>query len=145
MNARVFFSKEEQNEIVEAIKEAENKTSGEIRVHLENKCKGEALDRAANLFAKLGMHKTELRNGVLVYLATEDHKFCIIGDAGINAKVESDFWEDITAKTLACFKEGDFSKGLISAIKNSGEKLVSYFPVADDDVNELSDDISFGD
>lgn len=146
MNARNFFSKEEQSQIVEAIKVAENKTSGEIRVHLENKCKGgDALDRAANLFAKLDMHKTELRNGVLIYLATDDRQFCILGDAGINAKVPDDFWEDITAKAIALFKEGKYAEGMVSAIAQSGEKLKADFPVAEDDVNELSDEISFGD
>ncbi len=144
MNARNFFTKEQQQQIVEAIKAAENKTSGEIRVHLENKCKGEALDRAANLFAQLGMHKTELRNGVLIYLAVDDRKFCIIGDAGINKKVAADFWEDITANTVSLFKEGKFAEGMISAIAQSGEELKADFPVAEDDVNELSDEISFG-
>ena len=145
MNARNFFTKEEQENIVEAIKAAENKTSGEIRVHLENKCKGGSpLDRAANLFAKLDMHKTELRNGVLIYLATDDRQFCILGDAGINDKVAEDFWEDITESTIALFKEGAFAQGLVHAITQSGEKLKADFPVAVDDINELSDEISFG-
>lgn len=144
MTAKDFFSKEEQEQIVAAIKAAELKTSGEIRVHIENHCKGEPLDRAASLFAKMGMHKTELRNGVLVYLAVKDKQFCIIGDAGINEKVAANFWVDITAATLADFKEGAFAKGLCTAISQSGEKLVASFPVADDDVNELSDEISFG-
>ena len=145
MNARNFFSKEEQGQIVEAIKLAENKTSGEIRVHLENQCKGgDALDRASHLFAMLDMHKTELRNGVLIYLATDDRKFCILGDAGINAKVPEDFWEDITAKSISLFKEGKFVEGMVHAITQSGEKLKADFPVAEDDVNELSDEISFG-
>ncbi len=145
MTARNFFSKEEQTQIVEAIKNAESKTSGEIRVHLENKCKGEALDRAANLFAQLEMHKSELRNGVLIYLAIDDHKFCIIGDAGITEKVADDFWKDITNKAIALFKAGKFTEGIISAITMSGDALKIDFPIADDDVNELPDDISFGD
>lgn len=144
MNARNFFSKEEQGQIVEAIKAAENKTSGEIRVHLENKCKGDPLDRAAHIFAQLDMHKTELRNGVLIYMATDDRKFCIIGDAGINEKVADNFWEGITAKAIGLFKEGKFAEGMISAIAQSGEELKADFPVAEDDVNELSDEISFG-
>lgn len=144
MSARNYFSKEEQATIVEAIKAAENKTSGEIRVHLENHCKDEALDRAAQLFAQLKMHKTELRNGVLIYLAVEDHKFCIIGDAGINEKVADDFWEDITSNTIQLFKEGKSAEGMVYAIHQSGEELKADFPVAEDDINELSDEISFG-
>lgn len=144
MNARNFFTKEEQATIVEAIKAAENKTSGEIRVHLENHCKIDVLDRASQLFAQLKMHKTELRNGVLIYLAVEDHQFCIIGDAGINEKVADNFWESITANAIKLFKEGKYAEGLISAIHESGEELKADFPVAEDDVNELSDEISFG-
>ena len=145
MTARNFLTKEEQAQIVDAIKQAENKTSGEIRVHLENSCKGDALDRAANLFAKLDMHKAALRNGVLIYLSIDDHKFCIIGDAGITEKVAENFWKDITDSAIALFKEGKFTEGLITAITMSGDALKADFPVADDDVNELPDEISFGD
>lgn len=144
MTAKDFFSKEEQARIVEAIKTAENLTSGEIRVHIESHCKEELLDRTSFLFSKMDMHKTELRNGVLIYLAVKDRKFSIIGDAGINAKVEDDFWDKITATTIQHFKEGDYCNGLCATIKECGEKLVAHFPVADDDINELSDDISFG-
>jgi len=144
MTAKDFFSKEEQKQIVEAIKAAENLTSGEIRVHIENHCKEEILDRTTFLFSKMGMHKTELRNGVLIYLAVKDRQFSIVGDAGINSKVADNFWDEITASTIAHFKEGNYSTGLCEAIKQCGEKLVEYFPVAEDDVNELSDDISFG-
>lgn len=144
MNAKEFFSKEEQKQIVEAIKTAENLTSGEIRVHIEPHCKGEILDRTTFLFSKMGMHKTALRNGVLIYLAVNDRKFSIVGDAGINAKVADDFWEVITESTIAHFKEKKYADGLCEAITRCGENLVEHFPVADDDVNELSDDISFG-
>lgn len=144
MNVQEFFSKEEQQRIVEAIQAAENKTSGEIRLHLDNHCKGEILDRCASLFLSMNMQKTDLRNGVLIYLAVEDHKFSIIGDVGINQTVSSDFWEDITSKSISLFKEGKYIDGVISAITMSGDKLKESFPVAEDDVNELSDDISFG-
>jgi uncharacterized membrane protein len=92
--ASSFFTKEEQAKVLSAVKEAEGETSGEIRVHIETRCSGDVLDRAAWVFGKLGMHKTALRNGVLFYLAVEDRKFAIIGDAGINAKVPIDFWDD---------------------------------------------------
>lgn len=139
-----FFTAEEQQSIVNAIKEAEKETSGEIRVHIDKTCKEDVLDRAAFLFAKLDMHKTELRNGVLFYLATADHKFAIIGDAGINAKVPLNFWDETKNLMLGHFKEGRFAQGLIEGILMSGVQLRTHFPYHKDDVNEISDEISFG-
>ena len=139
-----FFSTEEKSKIVEAIKHAELNTSGEIRLHLENRCKKDALDRATYIFEKLKMHKTELRNGVLFYLAVKDQKFAILGDAGINAKVPDNFWDNIKEHMLSNFKEGKYSAGLEEGIKMTGEQLKKHFPYQSDDVNELSDEISFG-
>jgi uncharacterized membrane protein len=138
------FTKEQQKQIVEAIKQAEHNTSGEIRVHIEEKCKIDVLDRAANMFAKLKMHKTELRNGVLFYLSIEDRKFAILGDAGINAKVPADFWDSVKNAVLEQFKAGNQTEGLVKGILMAGEKLKAHFPYQKDDVNELSDEISFG-
>ena len=95
MKASTFFSKEQQDAILAAVKEAENQTSGEIRVHIETSCDEDVLDRTAWVFKKLGMHKTAERNGVLFYLAVEDRKFAVIGDAGINSKVPAGFWDDV--------------------------------------------------
>lgn len=131
-------------EIVAAIKEAELNTSGEIRVHLETHCKGNVLDRAAQVFGILDMHKTELRNGVLFYLAMDDHKFAILGDKGINDKVPEHFWENIRDHVIAQFKEGRMAGGLAEGIRMAGEQLKAHFPYQSDDTNELSDDISFG-
>ena len=142
--ANDFFNEEQKNQIVSAIKEAELNTSGEIRVHIEKKCKGDVLDRASNMFAALKMHKTELRNGVLFYLATEDHKFAILGDGGINAVVTDDFWESTKDKMQEHFKTGDFAKGLSEGILSAGEQLKAHFAYKSDDLNELSDEISFG-
>ena len=144
MNAVKFFSKEEKEQIKAAVKEAETNTSGEIRVHIDNHCKEDVLDRAAWWFAKLEMHKTEKRNGVLFYLAVKDHKFAILGDAGINAVTPDDFWDNIKEKMLGHFTEGAFAAGLSEGILMAGEALRSHFPYQDDDVNELSDEISFG-
>ena len=143
MTSRTFFSKEEQQKIVAAIKEAELNTSGEIRVHIENHCKKEALERAAEVFYDLKMNQTTARNGILFYLAVKDHKFAIIGDEGINLKVEHDFWNDIKDEMVAMFKENKFAEGLIAGILKCGERLKEYFPYQSDDVNELSDEISF--
>jgi len=143
--AKNFFSKEEKLEIKKAILNAELDTSGEIRVHIENNCKGEVLDRASYLFSKLNMDKTELKNGVLFYLAIVNKKFAIIGDAGINKEVPEDFWNGIEKSMTEKFKNGEFSNGLIVGIAKAGERLKKHFPHHIDDINELSDEISFGD
>lgn len=143
--AEKLFTKEEKERIVAAIKAAERETSGEIQVHLENHCKEDVLDRAADVFAMLKMHKTKLRNGVLFYLAVEDHKFAILGDGGINAVVPQDFWESIKEAMVKHFREKHFAEGLITGIQMSGKALKEHFPYdADSDENELSDEISFG-
>ncbi len=145
MKPSEFFSREEKDKIVRAIEEAEKNTSGEIRVHIEKDCKTDVLDRAAYIFKKLKMHKTKLRNGVLFYLALEDRKFAILGDAGINRVTPDDFWDNIKEKMLEFFKEGRIADGLVKGILMAGEKLKEHFPYQQGDVNELSDEISFGD
>lgn len=144
MSASDFLSKEQKTRVENAIREAEHNTSGEIRVHIETEIKGEVLDRAAYLFEHLGMHKTEQRNGVLFYLATKNRKFAILGDAGINAKVPANFWDAIKEKMAAAFSEGQFAEGLAQGILSAGEQLKTHFPFQKNDVNELSDEISFG-
>ncbi len=143
--AKDFFTKEQQTEIKKAILNAEHDTSGEIRVHIDNECRGDALDRASFLFGKLKMDKTELHNGVLFYLAIKSKKFAIIGDSGINKEVPENFWEDIKIKITEHFKAGEFALGLIDGITMAGARLKKHFPYHIDDINELSDEISFGD
>lgn len=142
--AKEFFSEEDQALIRQAIQEAELNTSGELKVHIENHSKEEALDRAAYVFEQLEMHNTELRNGVLFYLAIKDKQFAILGDAGINHKVPEGFWNNISQQMMADFKSGEFVKGLTSGIKEAGIQLKAHFPYQKGDINELSDDISFG-
>jgi len=144
MNAASFFSKKEQEEILSAVREAEKDTSGEIRVHIETRLRGDVLDRSAWLFGKLNMHKTENRNGVLFYLAVESRQFAIIGDAGINMKVPPGFWDEVKEMMQNEFVKGNFTAGLSNGIKLAGEKLREHFPYKKDDVNELPDDLSFG-
>jgi uncharacterized membrane protein len=143
MKASMFFSKEQQAQILAAVKEAEMETSGEIRVHIESSLKDDVLNRAAWLFKKLGMHETAERNGVLFYLAVNDRKFAILGDAGINAKVPAGFWDDISELLKKNFKEGKFTEGLSEGILLAGKHLKIHFPRRPDDVNELPDEISF--
>jgi uncharacterized membrane protein len=143
MSVENFFSQDEKKQISEAIAEAEINTSGEIRLHAEGHCKIDVLDRAAYVFGKLDMHKTEQRNGVLFYLAVHDRKFAILGDAGINQLVPENFWDDTKETMLAYFKDGQFTSGLIKGILMAGEQLKAHFPFQKDDVNELTNDISF--
>lgn len=144
MKASSFFTKEQSAHILSAVKEAEKETSGEIRVHIETTLDGNVLDRAAWIFKKLDMHKTAERNGVLFYLAVESKKFAIIGDAGINAKVPEGFWDNIKGVMENEFRAGNFSEGLSKGILMAGAKLKEHFPYQKNDVNELPDEISFG-
>ncbi|WP_347838713.1 TPM domain-containing protein [uncultured Draconibacterium sp.] len=144
MGVYKYFSEADKLQITNAIRVAETNTSGEIRVHIENHCKIEVLDRAAYIFEKLEMHKTELRNGVLFYLAVEDKKFAILGDGGINKLVADDFWESTKDVVIAKLKQGKYAEALADGIVKAGEQLKAHFPYQDDDVNELSDEISFG-
>ena len=138
-----LFRDTEEEQIRQAIEAAEKNTSGEIRLSVEKHCKEDPLDRAANYFHKIGMDKTALRNGVLIYIAIEDHKFAIIGDSGINQVVPDDFWDTTKEAMLSHFKAGNIVQGLITGINMAGEKLKQFFPYNDDDKNELSDDISY--
>lgn len=137
------LSEEDKEIIVQAIQEAEKNTSGEIRVHLENHCKIDVLDRASEVFGTLKMHETKLRNGVLFYLAMKDHQFAILGDSGINQLVPEHFWEEIRDFMVAKFKEGKYAEGLSEGIKMAGHQLKAHFPYQANDRNELPDDISF--
>jgi len=144
MNAKNFFNKEQKQQIVEAIRHAEKDTSGEIRLHIESKCKGEPLERAVKMFADLKMHQTRLRNGTLIYLAVKDQKFAIFGDEGINTVVPDDFWEEVKEAMAEQFKKSAFAEGISDSIRQVGNKLKEFFPYQDDDINELDDDISIG-
>ena len=142
--AKTFFNREQREDIRQAVLNAELDTSGEIRVHIETSCKGDVLDRAAFIFDKMAMQKTEKRNGVLFYLAVKNRRFAALGDKGINAVVPEDFWDDIKNLLLNHFREERFTEGLIEGISMVGTKLKNHFPYQTGDVNELSDEISFG-
>jgi uncharacterized membrane protein len=143
--AEKLFSPEDRKKIIEAIRNAEKQTSGEIQVHIENHTSDDVMDRAAEVFEKLGMHKTADRNAVLFYLAVEDHRFAVLGDCGINRVVPSDFWANIKDKMVAAFKRKAFTEGLILGIEECGKQLRAHFPYNDKgDINELPDEISFG-
>ena len=141
--ARNFFTEEQQEDLRQAIMNAELDTSGEIRVHIENTCTGEVMDRALVIFHKLEMDKTHYRSGVLIYLAVKNRKFAIIGDEGIHKVVPENYWDGIKNRMLNHFRENHFTEGLVEAISETGKQLKKYFPYHTSDVNELSDDVSF--
>jgi uncharacterized membrane protein len=147
--ARRFFKTNDKQKIMTAIEQSEKLTSGEIRVHVEskvgNKVNDDVIGRAKEIFESLGMAKTELHNGVLIYLAVEDHKFAIIGDRGIDKVVPQNFWDETKEKMQALFKEGKFADGVCLGITLAGEHLAKYFPCQSGDVNELTNEISMGD
>ena len=143
MNARNFFPPDGQLLIEQAIVEAEKDTSGEIRVHVETEFKGDILDRAATVFAKIEMHKTELRNGVLFYFGIKNRQFAILGDAGINKAVPPDFWDKIKGVMESHFRNSEFATGLAVGVKMAGEQLKKHFPWQTGDTNELSNELSF--
>jgi len=142
---RTLLSEAQEQALVEAITAAELYTSGELRIHLEKSTgrKG-AQARAKALFGVLKMHKTAEKNGVLFYLAVEDKQLAIWAGEGINAKVPDDFWEEIVALIIAEFKQGHFSEGLIAGVEKAGRALGEFFPRQEDDVDELSNEISKG-
>lgn len=139
-----FLSKAEEKAIVEAIRKAEKNTSGEIRVHIENHTEEDHYEHAQKIFGQLHMHETKLRNGVLIYIAVTDHKFVILGDEGINKKVEKHFWEETKNLMQSHFKKGEFKSGIVAGVLQAGEQLKSHFPWQSEDVNELPNEISKG-
>lgn len=145
MGASKFLSPAQQQQVVAAIVEAERCTSGEIRVHIESRCSGDPVERAIYLFDHLKMNETAQRNGVLIYVAYQSHKLAILGDQGINEVVPADFWNAIKDGLLAHFAKGSYADGLVEAILAAGQQLKAYFPYQEDDINEQSDEISFGD
>lgn len=139
-----FFSEKEQHQIVQAIREWEKDTTGEIKIHIENECKIDPLLRAKELFQKLKLHETQNRNAVLIYLAVQSHTFAVWGDSGINEKVDTDFWNTIAWLIEDHFKNNLYLVGCLEAIKLVGRKLVDFFPHDEgDNENEISNDISF--
>jgi uncharacterized membrane protein len=140
-----LFNEDEQHRIRVAIENAEKHTSGQIRVCIEKTCNEDVLGRAAKYFHKLDMDKTKHRNGVLIYVATVDRKFAIIGDAGIDKVVPADFWDSTKEDMLEHFKVGDLVEGIVTGLQIAGKQLQKYFPYNANGGNELSDDIAFMD
>jgi uncharacterized membrane protein len=141
-----FFTDEEKQSIVDAIQSAEQRTSGEVRVFVESRCRYvNAIDRAVEIFENLHMEKTELRNATLVYVAIKDHQLAVYGDAGIHQKVGDEYWANEVMKMIKAFNRDNIADGIRQCVLNIGEALATHFPYdKSTDKNELPDDIIFG-
>lgn len=140
-SSRTFLTTEQRHQLVTAIREAEGKSSGEIRVYFEKHCKKDLMDRAVEVFYQLKLEKTKLRTGILIYVAYLDRVFAIIGDKGINEKVPSGFWDEAKELMTPYFKEEQYTEGLLKGINLAGEQLRNFFEITGTDTNEIADDI----
>lgn len=142
MQQKDFLALLDQQRVIDAITTAEKQTSGEIRVHIQPKAQDDIRANAERTFERLGMTKTALRNGVLLFIACEGQRFTILGDSGIDSKVPAGFWDEIAAKLTIRFKAGEFTDGIVEAIHSAGDALRHDFPRAEGDVDELTNDIN---
>jgi len=142
-----FFSAEEKQQIIDSIKWAESKTSGEARIYVESRCRFvDPLDRAAEIFWGLKMEQTKDQNAVLVYVAIRDRQFAIYADKGIHEKVGTEFWEKEVLKMKSHFQAKQYADAIVHVVRDIGEALHKHFPYQrETDKNELPDDIVFGD
>jgi len=141
-----FFTDEEKQSIIDAVRNAEQRTSGEVRVFVESRCRYvNAIDRAVEIFENLQMQKTELRNATLVYVAVKDRQLAVFGDEGIHQKVGNEYWANEVVKMIHAFNRDNIAEGISKCVLNIGEALATHFPYdRSTDKNELPDDIVFG-
>ena len=141
-----FFTDEEKQSIVDAVRIAEQRTSGEVRVFVESHCRYvNAIDRAVEIFENLQMQRTELRNATLVYVAIKDRQLAVFGDEGIHQKVGNEYWANEVVKMINAFNRDNIAEGIRQCVLNIGEALATHFPYdRSTDKNELPDDIVFG-
>ena len=141
-----LFNEEDNRIIVKAIRHADQRTSGDVRVFVESRCSWvDAIDRAAEIFFTLQMEKTEQRNAVLVYIALKDRQLAVFGDEGIHKKVGTEYWQKVVAEMLSTFNKEDYAKGIAECVIQIGEALTTHFPFdRGTDKNELPDTIVFG-
>jgi uncharacterized membrane protein len=142
-----FFTEEEKRRIVEAVRSAERRTSGEVRVFVESRCPYmDAIDRAVQVFYRLQMNKTDDRNAVIIYVALRDHQLAVYGDEGIHARVGQEYWDAEVRQMISSFNRENYAEGIRQCIIDIGEALHTHFPFDNDtDKNELPDHIVFGD
>jgi len=143
--AKEIFSDSDLQDISDAISTFEGRTSGEIVISFNTTSHNKPYKTAKRIFEKAKLHQTKERNATLIVLFLSEHKFAVYGDVGIHEKVPENFWESTVEEMRDQFSQGNMKAGLLAGIQKLGENLAKYFPVAEDDVNELSDDIKFGD
>lgn len=141
-----FFTEDEKLQIIEAVRNAEKRTSGEVRVFVESRCSYmDAIDRAKEIFAELKMYETADRNAVLVYVALKDKQLAVFGDEGIHSKLGNEYWNTEVRKMISKFNKENYAEGLKEVVTDIGGALTELFPYNNDtDKNELPDDIVFG-
>ena len=143
--AKEIFSDQDLQDVSAAINTFEGRTSGEIVISFNTSSRNQPYKTAKRIFEKAKLHETKERNATLIALFLSEHKFAVYGDVGIHEKVPTDFWESTVDEMRIQFAQGNMREGLLAGIQKLGENLAKYFPVSEDDVNELSDDIKFGD
>ena len=141
MKSREFLKRLHHDEVVSAIREAEKKTSGEIRVFITSKAVDEPLEIAKRHFVDVGMEKTRERNAVLIFVAPLTQKFAVVGDTAVHARCGEEFWGELAAEMRGHFRQSDFTQGLVHGVKKAGDLLAKHFPRKPDDKNELPDTI----
>ena len=142
---REFFTPEEQQRMVAAIQKAEKNTSGEVRVFIESKCKYvDPVERAKEIFFSLKMENTKDRNAVLLYLALDDHQLALFADEGIYKRLGAEYWNIEVRKIISAFTKDDYTGGICLVVEDIGDALTAEFPYANNDKNELPDEIIFG-
>jgi uncharacterized membrane protein len=139
MKEQAFIEQLQNEQIVNAIRAAEARTSGEIRVFISRKETSDPLTAAQQEFTRLGMTKTAERNGVLIFVAPRSQQFAILGDKGIHERCGENFWREVAEQMAAHFRKSEFTEGMVSAIQKAGSLLAEHFPRRSDDKNELPD------
>ena len=142
MKPRDFLNQLQHDAIVAAIREAERKTSGELRVFISHKRLDDPVAAAQRAFVKLGMAKTREHNGVLIFVAPRAHKFAVIGDSAVHERCGDEFWRQLAAEISGHFRQAEFSQGILHALRKAGELLAQHFPPRPGDRNELSDEVA---
>ncbi len=144
LTAEELLSPGDLERVREAVRRAEMRTSGEIRVHLDDTIAEDVMDHAAFVFEELGMNRTKDRNGVLIFVSVADRRAAVIGDAGIHEKLPKGFWNETLGVILEQFRAERYTEGLCMGVERLGEQLSAHFPRVTDDHNELSDEVSIG-
>ena len=142
MNTRAFIGELEDQRIVSAITEAEKRTSGEIRVFVSHKPTNDPVTVAIMPFMRLGMDRTKLRTGVLIYFAPVSQNFAIIGDTAIHEKCGDDFWQQVSLAMTELLKQKKFTEAILAAVERTGRVLAGYFPFEPGDKNELPNQLA---